>query len=137
MSALLPLTILLAILIPLTTLALALTLLALHRLWQHTLNLQYLITQLTHLAREQTTANKSTLTWDAADPQQTPPSMIAPRPIPKPILSWPLETMERRTPMMGATKPPLGRQPGSGENHSDVRANSVLSTRESSPRSFI
>ncbi|KAI7163406.1 hypothetical protein KC349_g1287 [Hortaea werneckii] len=134
MSAPLALTIILVVLICLTTATLALALLILYRVWQHVLNLQYLVSQLTKIVRVDQERNHRKPSSPASST-----GMKAPYPIPsEPPISWPLERIERRTPAAhpGARfPPPADRYSRPSDRNADPY--SLPATRESSPRSFI
>lgn len=134
MSVPLALTIILVVLICLTTATLSLALLTLYRIWQHVLNLQYLVSQLAKIVRVDQERNR----WNPSSPASSM-GIKAPYPIPaEPPISWPLERIERRTPAAhpGAKfPPPSDRCPRPLDRSADPY--SLPATRESSPQSFI
>ncbi|KAI7513748.1 hypothetical protein KC347_g1185 [Hortaea werneckii] len=134
MSAPLALTITLLVLICLTIVTLSLALLTLYRIWQHVLNLQYLVSQLTKIVRVDQEGNH----WNHPSPASST-GITAPYPIPaEPPISWPLERIERRTPTAhpGAKfPPPADRYLGPLDRNADPYG--LPGTRESSPRSFL
>ncbi|GAB1739235.1 hypothetical protein NU219Hw_g3984t1 [Hortaea werneckii] len=137
MSAPLALTIILAVLICLTTVALSLALLTLYHIWQHVLNLQYLVNQLDKIVQVDQERNRCNPSSPASSTGINAPSYPIPTAADPPI-SWPLERMEGRTPAAhpGAKfPPPADRYPRPFDRNADLY--SLPATRESSPRSFI
>lgn len=137
MSASLALTIILAVLICLTTAALSFALLNLYRIWQHVLNLQYLVSQLNKIVRVDQERNHCNPSSPASSTGINAPSHPIPTAADPPI-PWPLERIERRTPAAHpGTKfpPPADRYPRPLDRNENPY--SLPATWESSPRSFI